>query len=44
MEIFAATNENPEKRPTTEEILALVEKKEDLDDSMNMVQGAAEAL
>jgi len=39
---FAATNEDPEKRPTAEEILALVENKEDLDDSIlcvNMVQG-----
>jgi hypothetical protein len=43
MEIFfAATNEDPEKRPTAEEILDLVENKEDLDDSIlcvNMVMG-----
>jgi len=39
---FAATNENPDKRPSAEEILALVENKDDKDDSIlcvNMVQG-----
>ena len=38
LEIFAFTNEDPEKRPTAEEILALVENKEDLDDSILCVK------
>jgi len=39
---FAATNEDPKKRPSAEEILELLENKEDLDNSIlcvNMVQG-----
>eukprot|EP00092_Neocalanus_flemingeri_P009630 GFUD01010367.1.p1 GENE.GFUD01010367.1~~GFUD01010367.1.p1 ORF type:complete len:343 (+),score=130.20 GFUD01010367.1:59-1087(+) len=39
---FAATNEDPEKRPSAAEILDLLENKEDNDDSIlcvNMVQG-----
>jgi len=39
---FAATNEDPDKRPSAEEIIGLLENKEDLDDSIlcvNMVQG-----
>ena len=39
---FAATNEDPAKRPSAEDILDLLENKEDLDDSIlcvNIVQG-----
>ena len=39
---FAATNEDPGKRPSAEDIINLLDNKEDLDDSVlcvNMVQG-----